>query len=71
MDDGDLLYVPDDAICPRCSQFVPNHDGLERYLAANGIRYYDVATGLVVTPMGNVRYCRCPEVETARPRYSE
>ena len=67
----DLQYLPDDAICPRCNQFVRNNERLERYLAAKRIQFYDDRQGRVVTPQGRLRYCNCLPAETARPRYAE
>ena len=71
MTDDDSQYAPEGAICPKCSQFVPNNEPLERYLAAKRIKFYDVKRGRVVTPQGRVRYCNCTGTETARPRYAE
>ena len=70
-DPDDFQYPPADSVCPRCSQFVPHHQELERYLAAKRIKYYDARTGRVLTPLGRVRYCKCPAPETVRPRYAE
>ena len=65
-------YVPDDAVCPACTRFLPGHQKLEQILALRRLKYWDEDKKMMQYPHGSVPYCNCEQtLEQPRPRYAE
>lgn len=58
--DNDGLYMPDDGICAVCDKLARNHSGVERLLAARGLKYSDPDSGRTILRAA-IPYCRCPQ----------
>jgi hypothetical protein len=56
--DGDV--VPDDGICAVCDRLVRDHPGVEKLLAARGLKYWDEGRMRMVVKAG-IPYCRCDQ----------
>jgi len=59
----DVRYMPEDGICSTCNRLINGHDGVEKALAARGIRYWDEEQQRSVT-VGAIPFCRC-EIQAA------
>lgn len=59
----EVRYMPDEGVCATCDRLIRNHDGVEKALAARGLRYWDEEKLLYVNAQP-IPFCMC-EVKSA------
>ena len=59
----EVRYMPDEGVCATWDRLIRNHDGVEKALAARGLRYWDEEKLLYVNAQP-IPFCMC-EVKSA------